>query len=83
MQNPGLKPLRSDGHPPAVQGTSGQLISFIKSKSGPEGPLSREFTVTYFSVTVKPNTETLPRPATFCFGSSGLGRYNVLQYSQR
>ena len=39
----------------------------------------------YFSFggNVRPNTEILPFPATLIFASSGLGKYNVLQCSQR
>src|SRR5467141_1224542 len=39
----------------------------------------------YFSFggRVRPNTEILPFPATLTFASFGLGKYNVLQCSQR
>ena len=36
-----------------------------------------------FGGNVNPNTEIMPGPATFTFASDGLGKYNVLQCSQR
>src|SRR2546429_4500145 len=75
-------------NPPGGTQRGGILLVPVVDKFGsfhshPEESLPVD---TYFSLggIVRPNTESCPSPATFSpLGVSGLGRYNVLQCSQR